>query len=84
MKTPVHDGIIRIQREVKGRKGKTVTAISGFGPKDDLKTILLQLKRRCGTGGAIKDGRMLIQGDHRTTLKAELEAKGYLVKLAGG
>lgn len=82
---PRIDGIIRIQRETKGRKGKAVTAVYGFDPKVvDLKRIATQLKRRCGTGGAVKSGVIIIQGDHRNTIKAELTSQGYTVKLAGG
>ena len=52
-----YDGIVRIQREVKGRKGKTVTTVSAFQLADDkLKNLATQLKRRCGTGGSVKDG----------------------------
>ena len=59
------DGIIRIQREVKGRKGKTVTTVFGFQLADDeLKNLATQLKRRCGTGGSVKDGVIIVQGDH--------------------
>ncbi|MGB5985735.1 MAG: translation initiation factor Sui1 [Desulfobacterales bacterium] len=79
------DGIIRIKREVKGRKGKTVTTISGFQETGaELKKIASQLKNRCGTGGSVKDGVIMIQGDHRETLKAELTKQGFQVKLAGG
>ena len=83
-KTP-SDGIIRIQRETKGRKGKTVTTIAGF-PQDDagLKKVASELKNRCGTGGSVKDGVIVIQGDHRDTIKDELTKQGYQVKLAGG
>ena len=79
------DGIIRISRESKGRKGKTVTAISGFQEgTDDLKQIAKTLKNQCGTGGSIKDGIIIIQGDHRQTIQSELQKQGFKVKLAGG
>jgi len=79
------DGIIRIRREVKGRGGKTVTVASGFRLDEDrLKQLSAQLKRRCGAGGSIKDGEILIQGDHRETVLAELKNKGFAAKLAGG
>jgi translation initiation factor 1 len=80
-----YDGIIRVQREVKGRKGKTVTIVSGFQINaDELKNLATQLKRRCGTGGSVKDGVIIIQGDHRQTLLSELEKRGFKSKLAGG
>jgi len=79
------DGIIRIKREVKGRKGKTVTTIFGFQKNDTkLKKIASELKNRCGTGGSVKDSVIMIQGDHRETVKAELKKRGFKVKLAGG
>jgi translation initiation factor 1 len=79
------DGIIRVQREVKGRKGKTVTTISGFQLDDnELKYLASQLKRRCGTGGSVKDGVIIIQGDHRDTLFSELKNRGFKAKIAGG
>jgi translation initiation factor 1 len=79
------DGIIRVQREVKGRKGKTVTTVSGFEINaDELKNLATQLKRRCGTGGSVKDGVILIQGDHRETLITELEGRGFKAKISGG
>ncbi len=78
-----YDGIIRIRREVKGRKGKTVTTVSGFQlDVDELRSLAAQLKRRCGTGGSVKDGIIIIQGDHRETLLSELKKKEYTVKLA--
>ena len=80
-----YDGIIRVQREVKGRKGKTVTTVSGFQINaDELKNLATQLKRRCGTGGSVKDGVIIIQGDHRDTLVAELKARGFKAKISGG
>ncbi len=79
------DGIIRIQREVKGRKGKTVTTVFGFQLADDeLKNLAAQLKRRCGTGGSVKDGVIIIQGDHSDTLITELKNRGFKAKIAGG
>ena len=80
-----YDGVIRIQREVKGRKGKTVTTISAFQLADDeLRNLAAQLKRSCGAGGSVKDGIIMIQGDHRDILLSELKNRGYTVKLAGG
>ena len=79
------DGIIRVRREVKGRKGKTATSISGFQEgNDDLKQIAKNLKSQCGTGGSIKGGIIMIQGDHRQTIQSELQKQGFKVKLAGG
>jgi translation initiation factor 1 len=74
-----------VRREVKGRRGKTVTTIEGVPlPDDDLRALGNELKRRCGTGGSVKDGVIEIQGDHRDALIAELEDRGYTVKRAGG
>jgi translation initiation factor 1 len=80
-----NDGIVRIRREVKGRKGKTVTTILGIPLNDtELKQFAKILKRKCGTGGTVKDGVIIIQGDHRETLLDEIKQQGYNVKLAGG
>jgi translation initiation factor 1 len=79
------DGIIRIQREVKGRKGKTITAILGVPLENgELENFAKILKRRCGAGGSVKDGVVVIQGDHRQTLLDEIKKHGYTAKLAGG
>jgi translation initiation factor 1 len=76
---------VRIRRETQGRGGKTVTTISGLGlASDALRDLASDLKRRCGTGGAVKDWVIEIQGDHREAIVAELEQRGYKVKLAGG
>ncbi|MGK0440931.1 MAG: translation initiation factor 1 [Pseudohongiellaceae bacterium] len=83
--TPLGDGIIRIQRETKGRKGKGVTLISGLPlTANELKKLAKELKQKCSTGGAIKGGIIEIQGDQRNTLKTLLEKEGYKVKLSGG
>ena len=79
------DGVIRIRREVKGRKGKTVTVIYGFQfDQSNLKTLAKQLKQQCGTGGSVKDDMIIIQGDHREKLMKLLKAQGHKVKLSGG
>ena len=79
-----NDGTIRIQREVKGRKGKTVTAVFGVPlENEEMKKFAKTLKRRCGAGGSVKDGVIVIQGDHRRTLLNEIKKHGYTAKLAG-
>ncbi|GAA3898801.1 translation initiation factor Sui1 [Halomonas cibimaris] len=79
------DGTVRIRRETSGRKGKGVTTLTGIKlPADELKKLAKQLKKRCGTGGAVKNGVIEIQGDHRDTLYQALVAMGYTVKHAGG
>ena len=76
---------VYVGRESKGRKGKTVTLVDGLPLAGaELKELAGELKRKCGTGGAVKDGVIEIQGDHRDVLVAELEARGYTVKRAGG
>lgn len=83
--TPTGDGVVRIQRQINGRGGKTVTVITGLALEDaPLKALAKELKQRCGTGGAIKDGAIEIQGDHRETLRDELQKRGLTVKLSGG
>lgn len=82
---PQGDGIVRIRREIAGRNGKGVTTLSGIPLQEaDLKALAKQLKQLCGTGGSVKEGVIEIQGDQREKLKAELEKRGYTVKLAGG
>ncbi|HEY7885105.1 MAG TPA: stress response translation initiation inhibitor YciH [Cellvibrionaceae bacterium] len=79
------DGVVRIHRESKGRGGKTVTVITGLPlTESELKKLGKQLKQLCGTGGAVKEDTIEIQGEHRDKLKSALEALGYNVKLAGG
>lgn len=79
------DDVIRIKREIKGRKGKAVTMISGFSKDEgDLKNLASQLKNICGTGGSAKDGIIIIQGDYREAVKIELEKQGFKTKFAGG
>jgi translation initiation factor 1 len=79
---PSSDGIVRISRTSSGRKGKTVTLITGV-PAADAVDLVRELKRLCGSGGAVKDGVVEIQGDHRTKVMAHLQGR-YRLKLAGG
>ena len=82
---PRGDGIVRVGRQTKGRKGSGVTTVSGLPlPVDQLRDLAAQLKRQCGAGGGIKDGLIEIQGDHRDLLVAALTRLGYTVKRAGG
>ena len=82
---PVGDGIVRVGRETKGRKGKGVTVITGL-PLDEsgLQELATDLKRRWGAGGTVKGTTIEIQGDHRDLLVAELIQRGYTVKRSGG
>ncbi|HCB2205455.1 TPA: stress response translation initiation inhibitor YciH [Citrobacter farmeri] len=82
---PKGDGIVRIQRQTSGRKGKGVCLITGIDLADsELNKLAAELKKKCGCGGAVKDGIIEIQGDKRDLIKSLLEAKGLRVKLAGG
>lgn len=82
---PKGDGIVRIQRQTSGRKGKGVCIITGVDLDDrGLVSLASELKRRTGCGGSVKDGVIEIQGDNREQLKQMLEQKGFVVKLAGG
>jgi translation initiation factor 1 len=79
------DGIVRVGRETKGRKGKGVTVITGVALDDaGLKELATSLKQKCGAGGTVKDGVIEIQGDHRDRLVEELQKKGFTVKRSGG
>jgi translation initiation factor 1 len=81
---PAGDGIVRVQRESKGRKGKIVTLVTGLQLGEDaLEKLASDLKRLCGSGGAVKDGVILIQGDHRELLVGELKKRGFAVKKVG-
>lgn len=79
------DGTVRVSCETKGRGGKAVTVVRGL----DLDTAALaalgkRLRTLCGAGGAVKEGVLELQGDHRSRVVEDLKAAGWTVKLAGG
>ncbi|MDB5897078.1 MAG: yciH [Ramlibacter sp.] len=84
-RAPAGDGIVRVQRETKGRGGKAVTVVRGV-PVDPaaLEKLGKELKASCGTGGTVKDGIIEVQGDHVDKVIASLQGRGYTVKRAGG
>ena len=72
---------LRVRMERSGRGGKTVTVVSGFiGTDDDLDELGRTLKTKCGVGGSVKDGLIIIQGDFRERVVALLQALGYPAK----
>lgn len=79
------DGIARIQRETKGRKGKGVSIITGLDrPAEELKKLCTVLKKKCGCGGAVKEGTVELQTDDRVKIQQLLEQQGIKSKVAGG
>ncbi|MCH2100391.1 MAG: stress response translation initiation inhibitor YciH [Planctomycetes bacterium] len=81
----VGDGVVRIGRETKGRKGGGVTVVTGVPLEGkELKALAKKLKQLCGSGGSVMGGRIEIQGDHRDRLVAELSKRGWTVKKSGG
>lgn len=76
---------LRVQASRAGRKGKTVTTITGFqASPETLAALLKQLKTQCGAGGTVKENEIEIQGDHKQKLLQVLTQIGYKVKISGG
>lgn len=74
--------IVAIER--KNRGGKTVTLIKGFvGNEDDLNSLAKNIKTKCGVGGAVKEGEILIQGELKNKVANLLKTMGYKVKISG-
>lgn len=83
--SPPDDGVVRVQRDKKGRGGKTATTVTGLpGTETDLDSLLKTLKQHCGAGGSREDRTLVIQGDQRERLIEKLTALGHKPKLAGG
>ena len=79
------DSICRVRRETKGRGGKEATVIWGVpGGEAELKSLGKAIKQKLGTGGSVKDGVIVIQGDHVNTVLTFLNEKGLQAKKAGG
>ena len=77
--------LLHLHRETKGRGGKAVIIVRGFiGSDDDLKDLGKDLKQHCGTGGSVKDGEIIIQGDQRDKVEGFLKGRGYKTKRVGG
>lgn len=82
---PRGDGIVRVGRETKGRKGAGVTVISGVPLGGaELAALAAQLKRLCGAGGTVNAGTIEIQGDHRDRVIEALRRPGWTIKRVGG
>jgi translation initiation factor 1 len=82
---PPSDGVVRVSRQTKGRRGKGVTLVTGVPlAGEELAKLARELKKRCGSGGTLRDGVIEIQGDHRDALVQQLSARGWTVKRSGG
>ena len=76
---------VRVGREVKGRAGKGVTTVTGLPLSlSDIESLATKLKKRCGSGGTVREGVIEIQGDHRDAIVAELIKLGWPAKKSGG
>ena len=82
---PVAPARVRVGRQMAGRAGKAVSVISGLPlAAPDLEALASRLKRLCGAGGAVRNGVIEIQGEHRDRLVGELCRLGYDAKRSGG
>ena len=85
LELPPQQQNVRVQATRAGRKGKTVTVITGFQAKPEtLAALVKQLKTQCGTGGTVKENEIEIQGDHKQKILDILLKLGYKAKISGG
>lgn len=71
---------LRVKLDTKQRAGKVVTLVDGFvGTNDDLEALGKQLKTKCGAGGSVKDGFIMVQGDYKDKVIAWLKEWGYVL-----
>ena len=76
---------LRVMLDKKQRAGKAVTLVTGFVGNDaDLQLLGKELKTKCGVGGTVKDGQIILQGDFRDKVVTLLQQKLYKVKKSGG
>jgi translation initiation factor 1 len=84
----VCEDIAREQQKIiisvdKRRYGKMMTIVDGINPHElDIDSLITKLKKKCASGGTIKDGRIELQGDHRSKVKESLEEMGFIVELS--
>ncbi len=84
-RAPAGDGMVRVGRQTKGRKGKGVTVVTGLPlAQAELEKLARELKKKCGSGGTVRDGLIEMQGEHRDVLVAELGRRGFTVRRSGG
>jgi translation initiation factor 1 len=82
---PNNQQLLKVMIDKKQRKGKEVTIVAGFvGTEDDLKNLGKNLKQKCGVGGSVKDGEIMVQGNQRDKIMDYLVEDGYKVKRVGG
>jgi translation initiation factor 1 len=84
----VCEDIAREQQKIeitvdKRRYGKMMTIVDGINPNElDIDTLITKLKKKCASGGTIKEGRIELQGDHRTKVRETLEEMGFIVEVS--
>jgi translation initiation factor 1 len=82
---PPAEQVVYLNRDSKGRGGKTVTLVKKLVlSEEDMKELATRLKQICGSGGTVKDGMIEIQGEHREKIAEALKKMSYKVKIAGG